>query len=37
MDFVFYPRNCKSHDLIDLKLREFTHSEAGQMNVHFNC
>jgi len=36
IDLVFYHRILKSHILLDLKLGEFTHSDAGQMNVYLN-
>ncbi|MGB3618755.1 MAG: PDDEXK nuclease domain-containing protein [Catalinimonas sp.] len=36
VDLVFYHRILKCHVLIDLKLGEFSHSDAGQMNVYLN-
>ncbi|WP_421829551.1 PDDEXK nuclease domain-containing protein [Larkinella sp.] len=36
IDLVFYHRMLKCHILIDLKLGEFTHADAGQMNVYLN-
>jgi predicted nuclease of restriction endonuclease-like (RecB) superfamily len=36
IDLVFYHRILKCHILIDLKLGEFDHSDAGQMNVYLN-
>lgn len=36
IDLVFYHRILKCHVLIDLKLGEFDHSDAGQMNVYLN-
>ena len=36
IDLVFYHRILKSHILIDLKLEEFSHADAGQMNVYLN-
>jgi predicted nuclease of restriction endonuclease-like (RecB) superfamily len=36
IDLVFYHRILKSHILLDLKLGEFTHADAGQMNVYLN-
>ncbi len=36
IDLVFYHRILKCHVLIDLKIGEFTHSDAGQMNVYLN-
>jgi predicted nuclease of restriction endonuclease-like (RecB) superfamily len=36
IDLVFYHRILKCHILLDLKLGEFTHSDAGQMNVYLN-
>ncbi|OGU96049.1 MAG: cytoplasmic protein [Ignavibacteria bacterium RIFOXYC2_FULL_35_21] len=36
IDLVFYHRILKCHVLIDLKLSEFTHADAGQMNVYLN-
>jgi YhcG PDDEXK nuclease domain len=35
-DLVFYHRILKCHCLLDLKLGEFDHSDAGQMNVYLN-
>lgn len=36
IDLVFYHRILKCHILIDLKMGEFTHADAGQMNVYLN-
>lgn len=36
IDLVFYHRVLKCNVLIDLKLGEFTHADAGQMNVYLN-
>ncbi len=36
IDLVFYHRILKCHVLIDLKLGEFTHADAGQMNMYLN-
>lgn len=36
IDLIFYHRILKCHVLIDLKLGEFDHSDAGQMNVYLN-
>jgi len=36
IDLVFYHRILKCHVLIDLKMDEFTHADAGQMNVYLN-
>lgn len=36
IDLVFYHRILKCHVLIDLKIREFTHTDAGQMNFYLN-
>ena len=36
IDLVFYHRLLKSHILIDLKMGEFDHGDAGQMNVYLN-
>ncbi|MDR1877723.1 MAG: PDDEXK nuclease domain-containing protein [Flavobacteriaceae bacterium] len=36
MDLVFYHRILKCHVLIDLKVNEFDHTDAGQMNVYLN-
>lgn len=36
IDLVFYHRILKCHVLIELKMEEFTHSDAGQMNVYLN-
>lgn len=36
IDLVFYHRILKCHILIDLKLGEFDHADAGQMNVYLN-
>ena len=36
IDLVFYHRILKCHILIDLKIREFAHSDIGQMNFYLN-
>jgi len=36
IDLVFYHRLLKCHVLIDLKVGEFDHADAGQMNVYLN-
>lgn len=36
VDLVFYHRILKCHVLIDLKLGEFSHADAGQMNMYLN-
>ncbi len=36
VDLVFYHRILKCHVLIDLKIREFRHSDVGQMNFYVN-
>ena len=36
IDLVFYHRILKCNVLIDLKLGEFSHADAGQMNVYLN-
>lgn len=36
IDLVFYHRVLKCHVLIDLKIREFKHSDVGQMNFYVN-
>jgi predicted nuclease of restriction endonuclease-like (RecB) superfamily len=36
IDLVFYHRILKCHILIDLKMGEFDHADAGQMNVYLN-
>ena len=36
IDLVFYHRVLKCHVLVDLKIGEFTHADAGQMNVYLN-
>jgi len=36
IDLVFYHRMLKCHVLIDLKIREFKHSDVGQMNFYVN-
>lgn len=36
VDLVFYHRILKCHVLIDLKIREFSHSDVGQMNFYLN-
>jgi len=36
VDLVFFHRRLKCLVIIDLKLGEFTHADAGQMNVYLN-
>jgi len=36
IDLVFYHRILKCHILIDLKIREFSHADIGQMNFYLN-
>ena len=36
VDLVFYHRILKCHILIDLKIREFSHADVGQMNFYIN-
>lgn len=36
VDLLFYNRILKCHVLIDLKTREFSHLDAGQMNFYLN-
>lgn len=36
IDLVFYHRILRCHVLIDLKIRGFTHGDAGQMNFYLN-
>ncbi len=36
IDLVFYHRILKCHVLIDLKIREFSHADVGQMNFYLN-
>jgi len=36
IDLVFYHRILKCHVLIDLKIGEFDHADAGQMNLYLN-
>jgi predicted nuclease of restriction endonuclease-like (RecB) superfamily len=36
IDLVFYHRILRCHVLIDLKLGDFDHVDAGQMNVYLN-
>lgn len=36
IDLVFYHRILKCNILLDLKIGEFTHADAGQMNVYLN-
>ncbi|WP_440135063.1 PDDEXK nuclease domain-containing protein [Chitinophaga sancti] len=36
IDLVFYHRILKCHVLLDLKIGEFSHADAGQMNVYLN-
>lgn len=36
IDLVFYHRVLKCHILVDLKIEEFTHANAGQLNTYLN-
>lgn len=36
IDLVFYHRILKCHVLVDLKIGEFTHADAGQMTLYLN-
>ena len=36
VDLVFYHRILKCHILIDLKIREFSYADVGQMNFYLN-
>lgn len=36
IDLVFYNRILKCHVLLDLKVGEFSHADAGQMNMYLN-
>ena len=36
IDLVFYHRILKCHILIDLKIGDFDHADAGQMNLYLN-
>jgi predicted nuclease of restriction endonuclease-like (RecB) superfamily len=36
IDLVFYHRILKCHILLDLKIGEFDHADAGQMNMYLN-
>jgi len=36
IDLVFYHRILQCHILIDLKIREFSHTDVGQMNFYLN-
>lgn len=36
IDLVFYHRRLRCHVLIDLKIRAFRHTDAGQMNFYLN-
>ncbi len=36
VDLVFYHRLLRCHVLLDLKVREFQHGDAGQMNYYVN-
>lgn len=36
VDLLFYHRVLKCHVMIDLKVGEFTHEDAGQMNFYLN-
>ena len=36
IDLVFYHRRLRCHVLLDLKIRTFSHADAGQMNFYLN-
>lgn len=36
VDLVFYHRILKCHVLVDLKVEEFSHADAGQLNTYLN-
>ena len=36
IDLVFYHRRLRCHVLLDLKVRSFRHTDAGQMNFYIN-
>lgn len=36
VDLVFYHRRLRCHVLLDLKIRAFSHADAGQMNFYLN-
>jgi hypothetical protein len=36
LDLLFFHRRLRSLALIELKLRKFTHADAGQMNLYLN-
>lgn len=36
IDLVFYHRILKCHVLVELKVEEFTHANAGQLNTYLN-
>lgn len=36
VDLVFYHRRLRCHVLLDLKIRPFSHGDAGQMNFYLN-
>jgi predicted nuclease of restriction endonuclease-like (RecB) superfamily len=36
IDLVFYHRILKCHVLVDVKIEEFTHANAGQLNTYLN-
>ncbi|MBI3462798.1 MAG: DUF1016 family protein, partial [Planctomycetes bacterium] len=36
VDLVFYHRRLRCHVLVDLKIRAFRHTDAGQMNFYLN-
>ncbi len=36
IDLVFYHRRLRCHVLVDLKIRAFSHGDAGQMNFYLN-
>lgn len=36
IDLVFYHRRLRCHVIVDLKIRAFSHADAGQMNFYLN-
>ena len=36
LDLLFYHRRLRCHVLVDLKIRAFRHTDAGQMNFYLN-
>jgi predicted nuclease of restriction endonuclease-like (RecB) superfamily len=36
IDLVFYHRRLRCHVILDLKIRAFSHADAGQMNFYLN-